>query len=77
MRLLFKQRMLSWMDSYDIYAEDGSVLYTVRSKLAWGHCLKIFDAQDREVGVVKERVVTLLPQFEMYLGERYLGCIRR
>lgn len=77
MRLLFKQRMLSWMDSYDIYAEDGSVLYTVRSKLAWGHCLKIFDAQDREVGVVKERVITLLPQFEMYLGERYLGCIRR
>ena len=77
MRLLFKQRLLSWMDSYDIYAEDGSVLYTVRSRLAWGHCLRIFDAQDREVGVVKERVVSLLPRFEMYLGERYLGCIRR
>ena len=77
MRLLFKQRLLSWMDSYDIYAEVGSVLYTVRSRLAWGHCLRIFDAQDREVGVVRERVVSLLPRFEMYLGERYLGCIRR
>ena len=77
MRLLFKQRMLSWMDSYDIYAEDGSVLYTVRSKLAWGHCLKIYNAQNCEVGMVKERVISFLPQFEMYLGERYLGCIRR
>lgn len=77
MRLLFKQRILSWIDSYDIFAEDGRVVYTVRSKLAWGHCLKIFDGQDREVGTVKERVVSLLPRFEMYLGERYLGCIRR
>ena len=29
MRLLFKQRFLSWFDSYDIYDEEGRTAYTV------------------------------------------------
>ena len=29
MRLRFKQRFFSWLDSYDIYTEDGEVAYTV------------------------------------------------
>ena len=41
MRLLFKQRFFSWLDSYDIYHEDGSVAYTVEGRLAWGHKLVI------------------------------------
>ena len=77
MKLLFKQRFFSWFDSYDIYNEAGETVYTVRGQLSWGHCLKIFDAHDREIGTVKERIFTFLPQFEMYLGDRYVGCIRK
>lgn len=77
MRLLFKQRMFSWLDSYDIYNEQGETVYTVKGQLSWGHCLKIFDASGREIGTVKERVLTWLPEFEMYLGNRYVGCIRK
>ncbi len=77
MRMLFKQRFFSWFDSYDIYDEAGGVLYTVRGQLSWGHCLKIFDQYDREAGTVKERVLTLLPRFELYLGDNYLGCVSR
>ena len=49
MRLLFKQRFFSWLDSYDIYDESGDVAYTVKDQLAWGHKLKIFDASGSEV----------------------------
>ena len=28
MKLLFKQRFFSWFDSYDIYDEAGSTVYT-------------------------------------------------
>lgn len=77
MKLIFKQRFFSWFDSYDIYSPDGEVLFLVEGKLSWGHCLKIYDSQHRELGTVKERVLTFLPQFEMYLGDRYLGCIRK
>lgn len=77
MKMLFKQRFFSWFDSYDIYDASGRTLYTVRGQLAWGHCLKIYDAAGREVGEVKERILTWLPKFEIYRGSQYVGCISR
>lgn len=77
MKLLFKQRFFSWLDSYDIYDETGNTLYTVRGELAWGHCLKIFDVAGNELGMIKERVFTFLPKFEIYKGETYVGCITK
>lgn len=78
MKLLFKQRFFSWLDSYDIYNEAGETVYTVKGKPSWGHCLKIYDAAGNEVGTVKEPAVTfLLPKFDLYLGQQYLGRIRK
>ena len=77
MRMYFKQRLFSWFDSYDIYDEQGKVIYEVKGQLSWGHCLKIFDAYGSEVGTVQERVLTFLPKFEVYLGDQYLGCISK
>ena len=77
MKLLFKQRLFSWFDSYDIYSETGETLYTVKGQLSWGHRLKIFDAYGNELGTVNQRVLTFLPKFEIYLGENYIGCINK
>ena len=77
MKLLFRQRIFSWFDSYDIYDEWGNTVYTVRGQLSWGHLLKIYDARGYAVGTVRERVLTFLPKFEMYLGDRYMGCVRK
>lgn len=77
MKLLFKQRFFSWFDSYDIYDEAGNIVYVVKGQLSWGHCLKIFDQYNNEVGTVQEKVLTWLPKFEMYLGETYIGCISK
>lgn len=77
MKLLFKQRLFSWFDSYDVYDESGTAVYTVKGQLSWGHCLKIYDVCGYEIGTVKERLFTFLPKFEMYFGERYVGCISK
>lgn len=77
MKLLFKQRLFSWFDSYDIYDGEGNTVYTVKGQLSWGHCLKIFDAYGREVGMVKEKVITLLPLFELYEGGQRIGSIKK
>ena len=77
MKLLFKQRFFSWFDSYDIYNEAGQTVYTVKGQLAWGHCLKIYDAQGREIGTVKERILTFLPKFDLYIGEELVGTITK
>ncbi len=77
MKLLFKQRMFSWFDSYDIYDEAGNQVYFVKGQLSWGHCLKIYDAAGYELGTVQERVLTFLPKFELYLGQQYAGCVSK
>lgn len=56
MKLLFKQRFFSWFDSYDIYDEEGNTVYTVEGQLAWGHCMKIFDASGNEIGMIQEKI---------------------
>ena len=77
MQLLFKQRFFSWFDSYDIYDKNGNVAFIVKGEIAWGHLLRIYDSNGIEVGCVKERIFTWLPKFEMYIKDRYVGCISK
>ncbi|MGM9618391.1 MAG: LURP-one-related/scramblase family protein [Oscillospiraceae bacterium] len=77
MKLIFKQRFFSWFDSYDIYDEEGHVLFTVEGKLSWGHCLHILNTMGQHIGTVQERVLTFLPKFELYEGGNYVGEIRK
>lgn len=77
MRLLFKQRLFSWFDSYDIYGENGAPMFTVKGKMAWGHCLEIFNAKGEHVGTLKEEVLTFLPRFRMYSQGQYVGEIKK
>jgi len=75
MKLLFKQRFFSWFDSYDIYDENGQTVYTVQGKLALGHKLEISDSSGRCVANLNERLLTLLPKFEIYINGSYVGEI--
>ena len=77
MKLLFKQRIFSWFDSYDIYDEAGNTVFTVKGELSWGHLLRIYDTLGGEVGYIKEKVFSWFPQFQMYLGDNYIGSIHK
>ena len=77
MKMRFKQRFFSWRDSYDIFDEKGNTLFTVEGKLAWGHRLHILDAGGAHVGTVKQVVLTWLPKFELWLGERSAGVLSK
>ena len=77
MRMLFKQRLLSLLDSYDIYDEEGNTLYTVEGRFSISHHLDIYDANGNHVGTIKQKVFTLLPTFEVYLGEDFMGYITK
>lgn len=75
MRLLFKQRIFSWFDSYDIYDEYGNTVYVVKGQLSWGHCLYVYDRYGNHIATLKEEVLTFLPKFEMYINDEYIGRI--
>ena len=67
MRLLFKQRFFSWLDSYDIYDEAGNTVFSVEGRFGWGHRLQINDAAGNAIAMLQQKVFTLLPCFEMYV----------
>ena len=77
MKLLFRQRVFSWFDSYDIYDEEGNNVFTVKGQLSWGHCLHIMNSVGEHIATVKEVVLTFLPKFELYVGQQYIGCISK
>lgn len=77
MKLLFKQRIFSWFDSYDIYFEDGSVAFRVEGQLSWGHKLQIYDAFGQPIGTVKQEIFNLLPCFSLYRNDILLGQIHQ
>jgi len=76
MKLLFKQRLFAWLDSYDIYDENQNTVFTVKGVLAFKHCFKIYDADGNEVGMIRERVMTFFcPRFDLIIDGAEAGGI--
>ena len=66
MQLLIKQRVFSWTDTYDVYDEKEEPKYFVKAEFfALGHQIHVYDKSGREVGMVKQRLLTLLPAFDI------------
>ncbi len=77
MKLIFKQRLLSLFDSYDIYDDQDQVVFKVEGKLSFGHKLLIYNAHDELVGMIKEELLTFMPRFALYKNDQYVGSIRK
>lgn len=78
MKLLIKQRVFSWTDSYDVYDENGEVKYFIKAELiALGHQLHVYDRNQREIGVIHQKILTFLPAFEIEVEGRSKGTIQK
>ena len=78
MRLLIKQRVFSWSDTYDVYDEEGNVRYFVRAEVfALGHQIHVYDAAHVEVGMIRQKLFNLLPVFEIETGGIKRGQIEK
>lgn len=78
MRLLIKQRVFSWGDTYDIYDEAGNVKYIVKAEIfAFGHQLHVYDANNNEIGQVREKLFTFTPKFEIVMDDIVKGTIEK
>ncbi|MDO4453098.1 MAG: hypothetical protein Q4B90_01255 [Eubacteriales bacterium] len=78
MRLLIKQRVFSWTDTYDIYDESGKAKYFVKAELlSLGHRLHVYDTFGQEIGLIKEKIMTFLPAFEVEINGETVGRIQK
>lgn len=78
MKLLIKQRLFTWRDSYDVYDESGAARYTVKSELfSMGHQLHVYDRNQKEIGVIHQRLLAFLPAFEIEVDGICKGTIQK
>ena len=77
MKLLFRQKIFSWFDSYDIYDERGNTVFKVKGQPSWGHKLNISDADGVHIATLKEKIISFLPVFNICIGDELVGTIRK
>lgn len=78
MKLVIKQRIFSWTDSYDIYDENMNKKYTAKADfLALGHRIRFYDMHGFEIGCIEEKLLRLLAEFDVYIGGARYGTIKR
>lgn len=78
MRLMIKQRVFAWTDTYDIYDEWGNKKYFVKSEaFRLTHQVHVYDLAGNEIGLVSQRLFTFLPTFDISVGGRPCGSIRK
>jgi len=77
MKLILKERILSWFDSFNVYDESGDIVFRVKGKLSWGHKLVICDAAGKEIAMVREKIIDLLPHFDLYKDGKKVGTVSK
>ena len=79
MKLLIKQRVFSWTDTYDVYDENGCAKYYVKSEfLSIGHKIHVYSTlTNLEVGSISEKILTFLPEFKISINGNNIGSVRK
>lgn len=77
MKLHIHQKIFSWFDSFSVYDDHGDKVYDIQGKLSWGKCVKIYDMQGQELGMVKEKIISLTPTYNITYNKKHIGNIHR
>ena len=79
MELLIKQRVFSWTDAYDVFDSSQNAIYFVKGDFfSLGHRIRIYDKfTGEELGCVQQRLLTLMPTFDIEINGQTVGTIRK
>ena len=79
MKLLIKQRVFSWTDTYDVYDEFGVARYYVKADFfSLGHVIHIYRKDTgEEVGLIRQRILSFLARFDMECQGYVVGTIKK
>ena len=77
MKLIFKQRLLSVLDSYDIYDEFGNTEYKVKGEIGLSNRFRIYNNRNIELAYIKQSLFKIFPEFKMYINGNYVGCVKK
>ncbi len=77
MKLIFKQKAFSFLDSYNIIDENEQIVFTVKSKLSLGKHFQVFNSKGKMVGELRQKLLALMPTFAIFLKGSFAGYVKR
>ena len=78
MELRIKKKIISWTDSFNVFDEYYNKKYTVKADLvSIGRVFRVYDEFGEEVGVIREKLVKLLPYYYIYIYGEESGYISK
>ena len=78
-RLLIKQKVFSWTDSYEVYDSNDYPKYDVKADFfSIGHRIRVYEkGTGREVGLIQEKVLRLFKEYDIYVNGSYQGIVKQ
>ncbi|MCR5226554.1 MAG: LURP-one-related family protein [Eubacterium sp.] len=78
-RLMIKQKVFSWTDTYDVYDEAGNPKYFVKADMfTIGHRIRVYDkASGQEIGLIQEKLFHIMKEFEISINGYSQGIIKK
>ena len=78
MKLLIKQSVFLWTDTFDVYDQEGTPRYFVKGEFfSLGHKLHVYDQNGQEIGVIREKLMSFMPVFEIESQGVYMGRVEK
>lgn len=79
MKLLIKQRVFTWTDTYDVYDETGEPRYEVEAEFfTLGHQIHVYDKRSgKELGSIHQKLFRFLPAFEIVINGAVRGEVQK
>ena len=69
MKLYIQQKVFSWTDKFAVKDEAGRDCYFVEGEFfSWGKKLHVWNACGSEVAFIQQRLMTLLPRYDVFSG---------
>lgn len=77
MKLIFKQKAFSFLDSYNIFDENEQVVFTVKSRFSIGRHFQVYNSKGRMVGELRQRLISLMPTFAIFIKGIFAGYVKK
>ena len=71
MKFCIRQKVVSWVDRFTVFDENGADQYYVEGELfSWGKKLHVTDVNGREAAFIQQKVSSFMPRFFVYIDGR-------
>lgn len=78
MKIYVKEKVFSWRDRFTVTDEEGNDRYIIEGEIfSLGKKLHIYDMFDRELALIKQKVPSLMPNFQVFCEGELIAEIKK